>query len=169
MVDSLRLGPICSADRVAGHIGGRLGRLGACGRDPTKDGRTGTRLCRVIRATRVAPLKAEAAKSKPIGPPNFRRPLANERFLFLVWPMKTDEQAIRDLIDTWFAATKSGDVATVLKLMARRRGFHGPRTGAVRQGGLRRRQPAGLKIDGSSEIVELKIQDDWAWIRTRIK
>jgi len=31
------------------------------------------------------------------------------------------------------------------------------------------RQLAGLKIDGSSEIVELKIQDDWAWIRTRIK
>ena len=32
--------------------------------------------------------------------------------------MKTDEQAIRDLVVTWLDATKSGDVATVLSLMA---------------------------------------------------
>jgi uncharacterized protein (TIGR02246 family) len=32
--------------------------------------------------------------------------------------MQKDEQAIRNLVDTWLAATKTGDLATVLNLMA---------------------------------------------------
>jgi uncharacterized protein (TIGR02246 family) len=32
--------------------------------------------------------------------------------------MKKDEQAIRDLVKTWLSASKSGDTATVLSLMA---------------------------------------------------
>lgn len=32
--------------------------------------------------------------------------------------MNKDEQAICDLVETWLAATKKGDLATVLSLMA---------------------------------------------------
>ena len=31
--------------------------------------------------------------------------------------MSADEQAIRDLVETWMRATQSGDAATVLSLM----------------------------------------------------
>ena len=31
--------------------------------------------------------------------------------------MNKDEQAIRDLVDTWLAATEAGDLDTVLSLM----------------------------------------------------
>ena len=33
-------------------------------------------------------------------------------------PMNDDEKAIRDLVDTWIASTKSGDMAAVLDLMS---------------------------------------------------
>ena len=45
--------------------------------------------------------------------------------------MKTDEQAIRDLVVTWLDATKRGDIATVLTLMADdvvEDRYHGART-----------------------------------------
>ena len=32
--------------------------------------------------------------------------------------MKDDEQAIRELVDQWLAATKAGNIATLLTLMA---------------------------------------------------
>jgi ketosteroid isomerase-like protein len=32
--------------------------------------------------------------------------------------MMDDERAIRELVSTWFTATKNGDLATVLDLMA---------------------------------------------------
>jgi uncharacterized protein (TIGR02246 family) len=32
--------------------------------------------------------------------------------------MSDDERAIRELVETWFAATMSGDIETVLGLMA---------------------------------------------------
>jgi uncharacterized protein (TIGR02246 family) len=32
--------------------------------------------------------------------------------------MQNDEQTIRELVDTWMAASKSGDLATVLSLMS---------------------------------------------------
>jgi len=32
--------------------------------------------------------------------------------------MQSDEQAIRNLVDTWMTASRTGDLATVLRLMA---------------------------------------------------
>jgi uncharacterized protein (TIGR02246 family) len=84
--------------------------------------------------------------------------------------MSRDEQAIRTLIDKWMAASRAGDVATVLGLMADDVVFMVPG-----QEPFGREQFAktshGMKdvrIDGKSEIKELTVLGDWAWGRTYI-
>jgi uncharacterized protein (TIGR02246 family) len=84
--------------------------------------------------------------------------------------MNEDEQAIRDLVDTWLAATKAGDLDTVLGLMADDVVFTVPG-----------QEPFGkeifeansltmkdLRIEGTSEIQELRILGEWAWMRNRL-
>jgi uncharacterized protein (TIGR02246 family) len=85
--------------------------------------------------------------------------------------MNTDEQAIRNLIDTWFTATKTGDIETVLGLMTDDVVFmvpgqepFGKEAFASASRGMQ-----GASFDGSSEIVELKILNDWAWMRSRLR
>jgi len=87
--------------------------------------------------------------------------------------MASDEQQIRDLVATWMAATKTGDVATVLSLMTDdvvfmvvgQPPFGKQRFAALMQahGGAPRPQ-----IDGRSEILEVQVSGDWAFIRTRL-
>ncbi|HEY1243671.1 MAG TPA: SgcJ/EcaC family oxidoreductase [Hyphomicrobiaceae bacterium] len=85
--------------------------------------------------------------------------------------MSEDERAIRDLIATWMAASKAGDHDTVLSLMTDDVAFMVPGrepfgkeafAAASRSGG-----PS--LIDGTSDIVEIKVLGDWAWLRTRLK
>jgi uncharacterized protein (TIGR02246 family) len=85
--------------------------------------------------------------------------------------MESDEQAIRDLIGKWMAATKAGDVETVLSLMdddvvfmVPGREPFGKEAFAVNSAAMK-----GMKIDGSSEIQELRILGDWAWMRNRLR
>ncbi len=82
-----------------------------------------------------------------------------------------DEQAIRDLIDKWMAASKAGDLATVLSLMSDDvvftvpgRAPFGKEEFAASSKGM-----AGVEIDGTSEIVELQVLGDWAWMRNRLR
>jgi uncharacterized protein (TIGR02246 family) len=85
--------------------------------------------------------------------------------------MSDDERAIRALIDTWMAASKAGDTATVLGLMADdvvfmvpgREPFGKQEFAAASQG------MQGATIDGKSEIVELKVLGDWAYLRGRLQ
>ena len=49
--------------------------------------------------------------------------------------MTDDERAIRDVVTTWMEATRNGDTATVLSLMADDAVFQVPGPRAVRQGG----------------------------------
>ena len=80
--------------------------------------------------------------------------------------MQTDEQAIRDLIATWLAASKSHDSGKVLSLMAEDAVFLQPgqppmrgRAGfAAAQKGL-----ADVEIDASADIREIKVFGDWAY------
>lgn len=85
--------------------------------------------------------------------------------------MKSDEQAIRELVAKWLTASKSGDLATVLSLMSDDVVFMVPG-----------REPFGkeefasasksmkdVQFEGTSDIVELKILGDYAWIRNRLK
>jgi uncharacterized protein (TIGR02246 family) len=85
--------------------------------------------------------------------------------------MSDDERAIRQLIDTWMAASKAGDTATVLSLMTDdvlfmvpgREPFGKQEFAAAAQG------MQGATIDGKSEIVELKVLGDWAYLRGRLQ
>jgi uncharacterized protein (TIGR02246 family) len=85
--------------------------------------------------------------------------------------MDNDEQAIRALIDRWLAATRAGDTATVLNLMADDVVFlvpgvepFGKDVFAANSAGMK-----GFRIEGKSEIEELEILGDWAWMRTRLR
>lgn len=80
--------------------------------------------------------------------------------------MNTDEQAIRDLIDTWLTASKAGDTATVLGLMSAEVVFLQPGQKPMRgrkefeaaQGGIR-----DFEIDGHADIQEIHVNGDWAY------
>jgi uncharacterized protein (TIGR02246 family) len=85
--------------------------------------------------------------------------------------MQNDEQAIRDLIDKWLAATKAGDTATVLTLMADDVLFLVPgyKPFGKQVFTANSESVKGVLIEGTSEIEELKILGDWAWMRTRLR
>ncbi len=82
-----------------------------------------------------------------------------------------DEQAIRDLVSTWLAASKRGDLATVLNLMSDDVVFMVP--GAEPFGkeafAAASRGMQGVQIDGTSDIAELEVLGDWAWMRNRLR
>jgi uncharacterized protein (TIGR02246 family) len=84
--------------------------------------------------------------------------------------MTDDERAIRTVVDTWFAATRAGDLAAVLELMTDDVVFmqpgHAPfgkaEFAAAFQG------MANVVLDGTSEIAELRVLDEWAYLRNHI-
>ena len=85
----------------------------------------------------------------------------------------TDEQAIRQLVSTWMAATRAGDVETVLSLMSDDVVFLVPGRPAMRKEDFAAaaRAQAGSDaphFDGASEIQEIKILGDWAFMWTRL-
>lgn len=88
--------------------------------------------------------------------------------------MQTDEQQIRALVDTWIAATKSGDVETVLGLMTEDVVFLVPGKPAMRKSefaAAARAQATGNAptFDGSSEIQEVQISGDWAFMWSKLR
>lgn len=85
--------------------------------------------------------------------------------------MSPDEKAIRDLVATWFAATKAGDVTTVLKLMSDDVLFLVPGKKPFGKDAFAAAGNAmqGVQIEGTSEIVELTVLGDWAWMQSRLR
>lgn len=84
--------------------------------------------------------------------------------------MSEDEKAIRHLVQTWMDATRKGDFETVLSLMSDDVVFmvpgakpFGKEAFAAASEGM-----AGMKIEGTNEIVELQVLGDWAFIRNQI-
>jgi uncharacterized protein (TIGR02246 family) len=84
--------------------------------------------------------------------------------------MTDDERAIRQVVDTWMAASKSGDLATVLSLMTDDVIFmvpgqepFGKEAFAAASKGM-----GSMQIESSGEISELRVLGDWAFIRNRI-
>jgi len=82
-----------------------------------------------------------------------------------------DEQAIRSLVDRWMAATRAADLEAVLGLMTDDVVFSvpgqepfGKEAFAAASRGM-----AGMTIEGTSEIVELQVLGDWAFVRTHIR
>jgi uncharacterized protein (TIGR02246 family) len=87
--------------------------------------------------------------------------------------MQNDEQEIRDLVSTWMAATRAGDVDTVLKLMAEDVVFLVPGQPPMRKADFAaaaKAQAAGRapKFEGTSEIQEIKVLGDWAFMWTQL-
>lgn len=87
--------------------------------------------------------------------------------------MHNDEQEIRQLVSTWMAASRAGDVDTVLSLMADDAVFLVPGQPVMRKADFAAaaRAQAGKdapQFDGSSEIQELQILGDWAFMWARL-
>jgi len=85
--------------------------------------------------------------------------------------MSDDERAIRELIATWMAASQAGDIETVLSLMTDDVMFmvpggepFGKEAFATAAQGLK-----DMRMQGSSEIRELKVLGDWAYLRAYIQ
>jgi len=85
--------------------------------------------------------------------------------------MSDDERAIRNLVATWMTASQSGDLQTVLGLMADDVVFTVPgREPFGREAFVGGSQAmSGVKFEGTSEIVELQVFGDWAWLRNRLR
>jgi len=88
--------------------------------------------------------------------------------------MPADEQEIRQLIATWMSATKAGDVDTVLELMSDDVIFLVPGRPVMRKAefaAIARAQsgPGAPQIDGTSEIQEIKVLGDWAFMWSKLK
>jgi len=88
--------------------------------------------------------------------------------------MKSDEQQIRRLVETWMKATREGDLRTVLSLMADDVVFlapgRPPMTGKAAFAAAAEMQPAEKRphFDGKSEIQEVQVSGDWAFMWTKL-
>jgi uncharacterized protein (TIGR02246 family) len=85
--------------------------------------------------------------------------------------MTNDEQAIREVVATWLAASKAGDVETVLGLMTDDVLFMVPGSAPFgkEEFAAASRAMKEVEFEGTSEIVELHVCGDWAWIRNRLR
>ena len=85
--------------------------------------------------------------------------------------MENDEQAIRQLVTTWLDASKAGDTGKVLSLMtddvvfliAGQPPMCGKAAFAASQSALK-----AVKIDATSEIHEIEVMGDWAYMWTKL-
>jgi uncharacterized protein (TIGR02246 family) len=85
--------------------------------------------------------------------------------------MQNDESAIRELVDAWLVASKKGDLATLRELMsddvvfmvAGKEPFGKEAFMATGADGK------SVLVEGASDIQEIKVRGDWAWMRNRLK
>src|SRR5919198_3366731 len=84
--------------------------------------------------------------------------------------MTEDERAIHELVATWMSASQAGDVKTVLGLMADDAFFMVPGREPFGKEAFAAASEAmkGVRMEGSSEIRELRILGDWAYLRAHI-
>lgn len=85
--------------------------------------------------------------------------------------MSDDERALREVVDRWLEATREGDRDAVLDLMTDDVVFlvsgqepFGKQEFAVAFDGMK-----DVRVDGSSEIREMRILGDWAFLRNYLE
>jgi uncharacterized protein (TIGR02246 family) len=85
--------------------------------------------------------------------------------------MPHDERAIRELVQTWLAVSRKGNLQTVLGLMADDVIFmlpgqnpFGKEAFAASFKGLK-----GVRFEMSSDIKEIKVLTDWAYLRNYLE
>jgi uncharacterized protein (TIGR02246 family) len=81
---------------------------------------------------------------------------------------KSNEQEIRDLVETWLKASKEKDLETMLDLLADDVIFmvvgkepFGKEAFAEMNKGMK-----DVQIEGKNEIQEINVLGDWAWMRS---
>ena len=85
----------------------------------------------------------------------------------MVESMTTEnERAIRSLIETWMAASKAGDLATVSSLMADDVIFMVPGKEPFGKEAFAKalENMKNVRIDGRSDIKEIQVLGDWAYL-----
>jgi uncharacterized protein (TIGR02246 family) len=84
--------------------------------------------------------------------------------------MSDDERAIRALIETWMTASRAGDTARVLSLMADDVVFltAGQKPFGKAEFAANASKLQNVQIEGKSEIQELEIAGSWAWCRNQL-
>jgi uncharacterized protein (TIGR02246 family) len=87
--------------------------------------------------------------------------------------MKSDEQQIRDVVELWQSASRAGDVDTVLSLMTDDVVFLLPGRPPMRKAEFaaasRAQSGPAPKVDGTSEIQEVQVAGDWAFMWSRLR
>lgn len=88
--------------------------------------------------------------------------------------MGTDELEIRELVVAWMRATQAGDTAKVMSLMTDDAVFLQAGRAPMRKhefGQLQRAQGTAQapRIEGSSEVQEIKVMGDWAFMWTSLR
>ena len=88
--------------------------------------------------------------------------------------MNADEKEIRELVHRWMTATKMGDTSTILSLLADDVVFLVPgRTPMTKEVfasiSAEQSKPGAPKIDGTSEIQEIKVLGEWAFMWTKLQ
>src|SRR5215471_6145695 len=89
----------------------------------------------------------------------------------MVSAMTDDERAIRELVNVWLAASKAGDLQTILSLMTNdvifmvpgRRPFGKEAFAAASQ------EMQNVSMEGISDIQEIQVLGDWAYLRNYIE
>ena len=84
--------------------------------------------------------------------------------------MQSDEEQIRQLVTTWMAATSAGDTETVLGLMADDVVFLVPGQPPMSKSAFASaaRGQGRPRFDGKSEIQEIRVLGDWAFMWTKL-
>ncbi len=84
--------------------------------------------------------------------------------------MSDDERAIRDLVATWMQASRAGDLETVLQLMADDAVFMVPGREPFGKAAFAAgaRAMKDVRMEGTSEIRELEVLGNWAYVRNYI-
>lgn len=85
--------------------------------------------------------------------------------------MTDDEKAIRAFVEDWFAASRTGDVDAILNLMDLDAVFMSPGAEPFGPDAFRAAaaQMKNMKIDMASDIQEIEILGDWAYLRNRLE
>jgi uncharacterized protein (TIGR02246 family) len=88
-------------------------------------------------------------------------------------PIADDERSIRELVQTWMTATKAGDLQTVLSLMTDDVVFMTPGNEPFGKemfaATAKKMEAAFLVLEGTSDIREIQVLGDWAYLRNYIE
>jgi uncharacterized protein (TIGR02246 family) len=83
-----------------------------------------------------------------------------------------DETAIREFVATWMDATRAGDTETVLGLMTDDVVFlvtgRPPFGKREFEAAANAQAATPVRFDGTSEIEEIRVMGDWAFLRSRL-